>query len=143
MCVRRWLAQLLVLARERDGLLPVLIPRDVDAPRAAAYGAVLLEGLLLGPTGVDVDVRGLAAIGATELRLRVAIEVELPYHRARESSVTLERGRAHATSVNAAKEYPMVLSMISAEEEGFEPTDSLHHRRLSKARPISAVRRPR
>lgn len=73
---------LLVLALERDGLLSVLVPRDVDAPGAAAHGAVLLEDLLFGPAGVDVDVRGLAAVGAAELGLRVRVEVELLHHRA-------------------------------------------------------------
>jgi hypothetical protein len=71
---------LLVLALERDRLLSVLAPEDVDAPGAAAHGAVLLEGLFVGPAGVDVDLRGFAAVGAAELGSSVSVEVELLHH---------------------------------------------------------------
>jgi hypothetical protein len=60
-------AHRLVLALERDGLLPVLVPRDVDAPRAAAHGAVLLERRVARRHRVDVDIRDHVILQASGL----------------------------------------------------------------------------
>ena len=84
----RALLPLFVLSLEPDGLLAVLAPRHVHAPRPAAHRAVLLERLLVRPSGVDVDVRRLAAVRAAQLGL-LRVEVELANH-----GVSVARGRA-------------------------------------------------
>jgi hypothetical protein len=52
---------------ERDHHRTVFIDFEVDPPRAATHGAVLLEVLLGRSPRIDVDLGRLAAVGTSKL----------------------------------------------------------------------------